>query len=109
MKKFHVLEPHVDGSKTYNVGDEREADEHEVQHLVLLKVLSTEKPKRKAVSTEPKPKPDYERDSLKDLDLKKGTKDQLLVIAAYEQAEVPQGDQATNAELIDAIEKKRKA
>lgn len=52
-------------------------------------------------------KPDYDRDSLKTLALDQADKDQLLVIAAYEQAEVPQGDAATPAELIAAIRVKR--
>lgn len=53
--------------------------------------------------------PDYERDNLSDLDLKKADKNQLLVIAAYEQADVPQGDAATKADLVKAIEAKRNA
>lgn len=48
MKTFYALEPHLDGTTTYQPGDEREADEHEVQHLVDLGVLSPEKPKAKA-------------------------------------------------------------
>ena len=48
MTLFYALEPHIDGTKTYAPGDEREADENEVKHLVDLKVLSTEKPKAKA-------------------------------------------------------------
>jgi hypothetical protein len=53
--------------------------------------------------------PDYERDNLSALDLKKADKNQPLVIAAYEQAEVPQGDAATKPDLVKAIEAKRKA
>jgi hypothetical protein len=51
MKTFHVLEPHVDGTKLYSPDGEnntREADENEVKHLVDLGILSTEKPKGKA-------------------------------------------------------------
>lgn len=43
--KFYALEPHVDGTTKYEIGDPREADENEVKHLVELGVLSTEKPK----------------------------------------------------------------
>lgn len=52
--------------------------------------------------------PDYERDGLKDVDIHKPatSKDTLLVIAAYEQADV--GEDATKAELIKAIEAKRR-
>ncbi|MBB3940700.1 hypothetical protein GGR39_002357 [Novosphingobium fluoreni] len=53
--------------------------------------------------------PDYERDNLGELDLKKADKNQLLVIAAYEKADVPQGDAATKADLVKAIEVKRNA
>ena len=48
MTKFWAAEPHVAGTTRYEAGDEREADEHEVQHLVELGVLSTtevERPK----------------------------------------------------------------
>lgn len=45
MKTFHVVEPHLAGTHTFQPGDTREADEHDVQHLVALGVLSTEKPK----------------------------------------------------------------
>ena len=54
-------------------------------------------------------KPDYERDSLKDIELAAASKNQLLVIAAYEQADVPQGDAATEDELRSAITTKRAA
>ena len=50
--------------------------------------------------------PDYERDGLADLDLKKAGKDQLVAIAAHEQAAVPQ-DNPTKADLVKAIEAKR--
>lgn len=55
------------------------------------------------------PQADYERDDLGKVDIHKPSTDKatLLVIAAYEQAEVPEGD-ATKAELIKAIEAKRK-
>lgn len=46
MKTFYVLEPHVDGTKTYLRGDKREADEHEVRHLVDLKTLSETPPEK---------------------------------------------------------------
>lgn len=45
MSKFYVLEPHVAGTTTYSPGDEREAEETDVAHLVELKVLTGEKPK----------------------------------------------------------------
>lgn len=50
--------------------------------------------------------PDYDRDGLRDVDLHKPstTKDMLLVIAAYEGAEVPEGDGAKKADIISAIE-----
>lgn len=51
--------------------------------------------------------PDYERDNLKDLPLADADKDRLLVIAAYEGADVPQGDAATEEDLRTAIEAKR--
>lgn len=51
--------------------------------------------------------PDYERDGLKDLNLDEADKDRLLVIAAYEGAEVPQGDEATEGDLRAAILAKR--
>jgi hypothetical protein len=51
----------------------------------------------------------YERDSLKDMALDKANKDQLLVIATYEQADVPEGDAATKADLVKAIVAKRKS
>lgn len=44
MKTFYALEPHVDGTKQYAVGDKREADENDVKHLVDLKVLSDKPP-----------------------------------------------------------------
>ena len=53
-------------------------------------------------------KPVYERDELGEKPLTTATRDELLVIAAYEQAEVPQGDAATDPELVAAIEAKRK-
>lgn len=53
--------------------------------------------------------PDYERDKLSDKSLKSASKNELLVIAAYEKADVSQGDKATMADLIAAIEKKRTA
>ena len=52
--------------------------------------------------------PDYERDGLADLDLKKADKDQLLAIAEHEKAMVSQ-DNPTKADLIKAIEAKRSA
>lgn len=100
MKKFYALEPHVAGTTRYNVGDVREADENEVQHLVELKILGDKAPKKV---------PDYDRDGLKDADLTKASKDELLVIAAYEKADAPKGDGHTEAELRKAIEAKRKA
>jgi hypothetical protein len=99
MKTFYVQEPHLDGTKLYNPGDKREADANDVQHLVDLKVLGDKPPKKM---------PDYAADKLGDKPLNKASKDELLVIAAYEQAEVPQSDDATVAELIKAIEAKRK-
>ena len=53
--------------------------------------------------------PNYERDNLAIVDLHKPTtsKDMLLVIAAYEKADVP-GDDPTKADLAKAIEAKRK-
>lgn len=51
MPKYHVVEPHVDGTKYYSPDGEnntREGDEAELKHLVDLGVLSTEKPKAKA-------------------------------------------------------------
>ena len=51
---------------------------------------------------------DYEKDKLGDKPLKDASKDQLLVIAAYEEVNVPKGDRATEAELIKVIEAKRK-
>lgn len=66
--------------------------------------------KGKGDSSEAAEAPDYERDGLKDVDLHKPatTKPMLLVIAAYEGAEVPEGDDATKPDLIKAIELKRK-
>lgn len=52
---------------------------------------------------------EYVSDSLHELELAKADKKQLLVIAAYEQADVAKGDRATVAELIKAIEAKRNA
>ncbi|WP_370308330.1 hypothetical protein [Sphingobium abikonense] len=103
MTTFYVQEPHLDGTTMYQPGDKREADENDVKHLIDLKVLGDKTPKAA------KELPDYERDSLKDLDLGKASKDQLLVIAAYEQADAPEGDEHTAAELRKAIEAKRKA
>lgn len=100
MKKFHVLDPHVAGTTRYEIGDIREADEAEVQHLVELKVLGDKAPKKAL---------DYEQDGLAKVDLAKATKDQLLVIAAYETADAPKGADHTEAELRKAIEAKRKA
>jgi hypothetical protein len=102
MKTFYVQEPHVDGTTRYSPGDKREADENEVKHLVDLKVLGDKPP------TTAKTLPDYERDSLKAVDLGKASKDQLVVIAAYEGADAPKGDEHTEAELRKAIEAKRK-
>jgi len=64
---------------------------------------------REARASRSAERPDYERDSLKDLALGDASKDQLLVIAAYEQADAPEGDAATEADLIKAIEAKRSA
>ncbi len=100
MKKFYVLDPHVAGTTRYDVGETREADENDVQHLVELKVLGDKAPKKV---------PDYERDGLKDVDLGKAGKDQLLVIAAYEGVDAPKGEGHTEAELRKAIDAKRKA
>ncbi len=99
MKTFYAQEPHLDGTTLYNPGDKREADENDVRHLIDLKVLG-DKPPKKAI--------DYEADKLGGKPLNKASKDELLVIAAYEQADVPQGDDATAAELVKAIEAKRK-
>lgn len=105
MKTFYAQEPHLDGTKLYNPGDKREADENDVKHLVDLKVLGDKPPK----AAKPEKKPlDYEADKLGDKPLGKASKDELLVIAAYEKAIVPQGDEATPAELVQAIEAKRK-
>jgi hypothetical protein len=103
MKTFYALEPHLDGTKLYQPGDKREADENDVKHLIDLKVLGDKPP------VVAKPAPDYDRDGLKSLDLGKADKDQLLVIAAHEGADVPQGDGHTPAELRKAIDAKRKA
>ena len=100
MKTFYFQEPSVDGTKHYAAGDKYEADENDVQHLVELKVLGDKPPKQA---------PDYERDGLKDVDLGKADKDQLLVIAAYEGVDAPKGDRHTEAELRKAIDAKRKA
>lgn len=98
MKTFYALEPHLNGTTLYQPGDKREADEHEVKHLVDLKVLG-DKPPKKAL--------DYLADKLGDKPLDKATKDELLVIAAYESADVPEGDAAKVADLVRAIETKR--
>jgi len=100
MKTFYVLEPHVSGTTKHQPGEKREADENEVKHLVELGVLG-EKPPKKPL--------DYSADKLGEKPLNKASKDELLVIAAYEKAEVPQGDDATIAELVKAIEAKRSA
>src|ERR1700754_5282728 len=52
---------------------------------------------------------DYDRDGLADLALDKANKEQLAAIAAHEQADVPEGDKATKADLIKAIEAAREA
>ena len=41
--QFYVKEPHL-GDKQYNPGDTREAEKHEVQHLIDLGILSEEAP-----------------------------------------------------------------
>ena len=48
MKTFYAQEPHLDGTTKYEPGDKREADEHEVQHLVELGVLGDKPPRVKA-------------------------------------------------------------
>ena len=53
--------------------------------------------------------PDYVRDNLGEADIHKANKDVLLVIAAYEKADVADVDVATKADLVKAIEAKRKA
>lgn len=54
MKTFYAQEPHLDGTKLYNPGDKREADENDVKHLVELKVLGDKPPaKAKAASGKP--------------------------------------------------------
>jgi hypothetical protein len=98
MKTFYVQEPHVDGTTKYQPGDKREADENEVKHLVDLKVLGDKAPA-----------PNYERDGLQTIDLAKASKDQLVVIAAYEGADAPKGDGHSEADLRKAIDAKRKA
>ena len=103
MKTFYAQEPHLAGTTLYQPGDKRLADEHEVQHLVDLKVLGDRPPAK------PKAAPDYERDGLNKLDLAKAGKDQLLVIAAYEGADAPKGSDHTEAELRLAIQTKRKS
>jgi hypothetical protein len=103
MKTFYAQEPHLDGTTLYQPGDTREADENDVKHLVDLKVLGDKPP------VTAKSKPDYDRDDLKLLELAKASKDQLLVIAAYEGADAPKGDSHSEAELRKAIEAKRKA
>lgn len=106
MKTFYALEPHVNGTTKYAVGDKREADENEVKHLVDLKVLSDTPPKL----TRPVLKPlDYVGNKLGSKPLDEAKKNELLVIAAYERADVPQGDEATEAELRAAIIAKRAA
>lgn len=128
MKTFYAQEPHVDGTTQYKPGDKRVADENDVAHLVGLGVLGDKPPKGAATGdkgettpankTETVPAngtatgsevigPDYERDSLHELVLADASKDQLLVIAAYEQADVPEGDKATKPQIVKAIEAKR--
>lgn len=55
--------------------------------------------------------PDYERDDLMSVDIEKPatSRDQLLVIAAYEGADVSDPERATKADLIKAIKAKRAA
>jgi hypothetical protein len=102
MKTFYALEPHLDGTTLYKPGDKREADENDVKHLIDMKVLGDKPPKAA------KEAPDYDRDDLASLDLAKASKDELVVIAAYEGADAPKGDEHTVAELRKAIEAKRK-
>lgn len=109
MKTFYALEPHVNGTTRYAVGDKRDADENEVKHLVDLKVLGTSPPKSEKANATGKTSFDYVTDKLGDKPLAKASKNELLVIAAYEKADVPQGDEATETELRSAIEAKRKA
>ncbi|MFW2829882.1 hypothetical protein [Sphingomonas sp. ID0503] len=76
-------------------------------------VLTTERDEARAEITRLSAhhaEPDYERDDLGKLDIRKAstTRDQLLVIAAYEKAEVAE-DEPSKADLIKAIEAKRKA
>jgi hypothetical protein len=106
MKTFYALEPHLDGTTMYQPGDKREVDEASVTHLVELKVLG-DKPPKAAAGTARKPKHDYEKEKLGDIALDKASKDQLLVIAAYEKADAPEGDALTEADLIKAITAKR--
>ncbi|WP_260597821.1 hypothetical protein [Sphingomonas endolithica] len=104
MTTFYAHEPHLDGTTLYQTGDKREADENDVKHLVDLKVLGDKPPK----GVKPTKVLDYKADKLGAKPLTEASKDELLVIAAYEKADVPQGDAATEAELIAAIETKRK-
>lgn len=53
MKTFYALEPHVDGTTKYAPGDKREADEHDVKHLVDLKVLGSEPPAKAKAEAAP--------------------------------------------------------
>lgn len=46
MKTFYALEPHVDGTTQYGIGDKRDADENEVKHLIDLGVLGDKPPKK---------------------------------------------------------------
>lgn len=103
MATYYVQEPHLNGTKIYQPGDKREADESDVKHLIDLKVLGDKPP------VLPKEKPDYVRDGLSTLDLGKADKDQLLVIAAYEGADAPKGEAHSATDLRKAIETKRKA
>jgi hypothetical protein len=69
MTTFYAWEPHVDGTKQYARGDERDVEnEHDVQHLVDLKVLSTKAP--------PKPKPDKKAEGGSDENKSEGAADQ---------------------------------
>ena len=59
--KFNVLRQHQ-GDKFYNAGDEREANESDVAHLVKsgvlepIKAKAEPKPKNKAIQSSPKNK-----------------------------------------------------
>jgi hypothetical protein len=121
MTKFTTLDTHIGDrpSAPYVPGETREVDDPaQVKHLVDGGTLGeydakAEKAfldKQKAAARAPADTgPDYERDSLKDVDLHKASKDVLLVIAAYEKVDLPQGDGATKEQIAKAIEAKRKA